>query len=102
MLSTVPDNVQNYASKPSAELLQKLKDKVGDWDEDAYLDPSVMKFCADTLIAHGLPPKITNANKGDPTHQTVYRLLHKKLEEYEKIFEKFSDCRPPKGGKQWM
>ena len=44
-----PD-VQNYASKPSAELLQKLKDEVGDWDEDAYLDSSVIEFCTDTLI----------------------------------------------------
>ena len=59
-----------------------------------------MEFCTDTLIAHDLSPKIINANKGDPTHQTVYKLLYKKLEEYEKIFEKFPDCCPPKGGKQ--
>ena len=90
MLFNNPD-IQNYVSKLSAELLQKLKDEVGDWDEDVYLNLSVMKFCTDILIAHGLSPKITNANKGDPTHQTVYRLLRKKLEEYEKIFEKFSD-----------
>ena len=75
MLSTVPDNVQNYASKPSAELLKKLKDDVSNWDKDAYLDPSVMEFYAATLIAYSLPLKITNAN---PTHQTVYRLTTQK------------------------
>src|SRR5205823_3910633 len=55
-----------------------------------------------TLIAHNLPPKITNANKGDTIHQTAYKLLRKKLKEHEKMFGNFSDCRPLKGGKQWI
>ena len=68
LFNNPPDDIQNYASKPSAKLLKKLKDEISNWDENTYLDPLVIKFCATTLIAHNLFLKITNTNKGNVIH----------------------------------